>query len=129
MSEGLPRWRTFWIVLGILILGVVLVLALMPMRKVMPAVEFSDKIAHFVLFAGLMVWFAAQVRPKFYVWVLVALLGYGVGMETLQSFRPHRSAELADLVADAAGLLAGWGLCRAGLVRWPLWIEGLFRRP
>ena len=125
----LPRWRVVWIALGLLILAGVLYLALLPLRKVLPGVEFSDKIAHFILFAGLMVWFAAQVQPRHYIWVLLALLGYGVGMEVMQSFRPHRSAELADLLADAGGLLLGWWLSRMGLARWPHWVEGLFARP
>ena len=124
----LPRWRPFWVSVGIVLLIVVMYLALLPLRKIVPGLQFSDKIAHFLVFAGLMVWFAAQVRPERYIWVLLALLSYGAGMEVLQALRPHRAAEFADLIADAGGLAAGWWLCRLGLDRWPHWIEGWFER-
>jgi len=124
----LPRWRPFWLSVGIVLLIAVMYLALLPLRKIAPGLQFSDKIAHFLVFAGLMVWFAAQVRPERYIWVLLALLSYGAGMEVLQALRPYRAAEFADLIADAGGLAAGWWLCRLGLDRWPHWIEGRFER-
>lgn len=47
----------------------------------------------------------------------LALLGLGAGIEVLQAFEPTRSAEWADLLADAAGI--GLGLCLAITVsRW-----------
>ncbi|NND55331.1 MAG: VanZ family protein [Gammaproteobacteria bacterium] len=124
----LPRWRVFWMVVGVINLAIIMYLALVPLKQVLPPIDWSDKALHFVVFAGLMVWFAALVKPAAYGWVLVALLVYGGAMEVMQSIMPFRQAEFADFVADFAGLLVGWGVCRLGLARWPHWVEGLFRR-
>lgn len=65
----------------------------------------TDKQLHFLAFAGLALplgW----VRPS---WVLVLIplaLLYGAAIELLQP-AVGRSAELADLVADGLGILAG----------------------
>ncbi|MEI6762218.1 MAG: VanZ family protein [Betaproteobacteria bacterium] len=39
-------------------------------------------------------------------------LAYGSMIEVLQSFKPDRMAEWADLLADALGLAVGWGVMR-----------------
>ena len=47
-------------------------------------------------------------------WILAALIGYGVAIEGLQSLTADRSAEWADLLADAIGLAAAWAAVGAG---------------
>lgn len=42
--------------------------------------------------------------------VVTGLLGYGIGIELVQGQLPTRSAELADVLADAVGTLLGLGL-------------------
>jgi VanZ family protein len=49
-----------------------------------------------------------RAYPSRAIVVLLGLLMYGGMIEVLQSFTPDRFAELADLIADGLGLIAGW---------------------
>lgn len=121
-EAGLPRHRRWWLLAGYLVLLVLLALALVP-GPALPEVEVSDKLLHGLAFAFLMLWFSA-LYPLRQAWrVALALLGYGVVMELLQGLSGQRSAELRDLLADAAGIAAGWLLAWAGLHRWCRWLE------
>lgn len=77
----------------------------------------ADKLAHLLLFLGLgWVWRRAVVRPGRnvpYAAVLAAVVAYGALLELVQGWSGLRTAEWADLAADALG---------AGLV--PLWRPG-----
>jgi len=117
------RLRPLWLSMGYLMLAGILVLALVPLPKMVATELLSDKIIHLIVFAGLMLWFAA-LYPKKQLWVLFAgLLAYGVIMETLQAQVPNRYAEFADLVADCIGLGLGWILALTPVRRWPQRVE------
>lgn len=106
----------------------VLVLALMP-TSVVPALEVAhgDKIQHVIVWLALtiIVWPAIKkAYPYRSRWAraaisFVLLVAYGGLVELLQGLVPHRSMELLDLVADAAGtalgcaLMAGFEIARA----------------
>jgi VanZ family protein len=107
-------------------LALILVLALVPLPVIVATEVLSDKLIHLVVFAVLMIWFAA-LYPKNRAWVLfLALLAYGVLMELLQAQVPSRYAEVADLAADAVGLGLGWALVLTPLGRWPAWLDRQF---
>lgn len=80
-------------------------------RSNVPRVETDlplDKAAHFVLYGILgalatLGWMRAGRRPRL-LWVLLLALLVGVADEVHQRFVAHRSSELLDLVADAAGM-------------------------
>ena len=55
--------------------------------------------------------------------VLLFLLGCGALIEVLQIPVPGRATEAADMYANVIGLLIGWGLLRAGLSEWCVWLE------
>ncbi|MEM6911735.1 MAG: VanZ family protein [Verrucomicrobiota bacterium] len=91
-----------------------------------PELPFSDKIAHFLYFAGggtgLLLALAAGGYPvsRSRALFLCALLGAAVGWldEWHQSFTPGRSGQdVGDWVADVLGALAGGFL---GRFLWPL---------
>jgi VanZ family protein len=68
----------------------------------------SDKLGHALLFAVLgalatQAWRVPQLRMRWW-WALLAL---GAATEGLQAWVPGRSPSLADLAADALGLLLG----------------------
>ena len=75
---------------------------------------YSDKIFHFVIYAGfaiLVVWSlrVTSLRPWPHVPMLAAAvaIAYGAVNELHQLYIPQRSAELLDLVANALGATAG----------------------
>lgn len=62
-----------------------------------------DKIGHIGSFFALtlLIYFAFHLHWK---WVLMLMAIYGVSIEVIQSFLPYRSAEVADVIADIAGV-------------------------
>lgn len=81
----------------------------------MPHFQFSDKVAHFIVYTGLGFLFVRAFYPNVYQWswfqvILVASLGclvYGASDEFHQSFVPHRSMDIFDLLADVLGGFLG----------------------
>ncbi|MCC5795601.1 MAG: VanZ family protein [Chromatiales bacterium] len=122
---GVPRLWGVWMALGVLLLCSVLFLALMPGSEA-PSIGLSDKLLHLLTFAVLMAWFAGLVPTARHWQLALLLLTYGILIELLQAFTPDRQAELADVLADAAGILLGWAGARLGLARWPHWLERLW---
>lgn len=66
----------------------------------------SDKLLHFMAFYVLSL-LADFSFPKttFNAVKITVLLGYGVLIEVVQSFFPHRSSSMADIAADLAGIM------------------------
>jgi VanZ family protein len=110
-TDGMPQSVRFWRwAFGVCALAV-LVLALLP--RVTPMVTTGwDKGNHMLAFGTLAILGLCGFPRRAGV-VLTGLLAYGGLIEILQSFTPNRVAEWLDLVADAIGLLLGWGLVRA----------------
>jgi VanZ family protein len=69
----------------------------------------GDKVQHLAAYAGLMLWFAqvmaGRTQRAILVWLLVAL---GVALELAQGLTGYRSLSLADMAANAAGVILGW---------------------
>jgi VanZ family protein len=68
----------------------------------------GDKLGHFLAYAALMFWFGALYRSARarIGWALFCL-ALGVALEFAQRATGYRSFELADMAADALGVLAG----------------------
>jgi VanZ family protein len=126
-------WR--WRLAGGLILLVILAAAVAP--AIFPwlagggtSLPNVDKWMHGLAFAMLALWFTGQYARSSYVRIAIMLLTYGLLIEVVQSFVPYRSAEFADLAADAAGI--GIGLLIAALatggwsIRAEAWLDKTF---
>ncbi len=79
-----------------------------------PSIPYIDKVVHFVMYAILAILCAWSLRAYLhYSWKRVLgtsfflTMLYGFLTEFLQMFIPTRDAQLFDLVANAAGALAG----------------------
>ena len=73
-----------------------------------PGVAFGDKIGHFLAYAVLMFWFGILYRnpmPRAAYGILWIVLG--VALEFAQGATGYRSFELADMAANALGVLVG----------------------
>jgi hypothetical protein len=69
---------------------------------------YSDKVLHLAAFMllGFLADYSLPSAPAAYWrWQVPLLLLYGGMIEILQSYVPHRTADIMDFVADAAGLL------------------------
>lgn len=110
-----PAQRRWWRALLALLLAAVTWLALVPdpPRGVSTG---WDKTNHLLAFAALAftgVW-AFWRRPRQWPALVIVLLAYGAGIEVAQGFLPPRSADAADVLADALGITIGLVLA------WPL---------
>lgn len=69
----------------------------------------SDVILHAFAFFYLTFALGLAMRAPRLPVVALWMLGYGMFIELVQSFEPARSAELKDLLVDAAGIAVGLG--------------------
>lgn len=99
------RFTRLWQGLGFVLVGIVLVSSLVPFPS--DANLPDDKLMHLVAYLGLALWFGAIYRVEQFAWVGMSLVSLGLLIEILQSTTSYRSFELADLVADTLGTLAG----------------------
>lgn len=102
--------------------GLVLYTTLMPASK-LPGLVVNDKLAHGIAFMAMMAWFMGVFKMRYSPLVAVALVCLGVLIELTQQQLHYRSAELADGLADIAGIAVGWVLAVAGLQHWATYLE------
>ena len=93
-------------------LGVALTLALSLGPPTMGTEESQvDKLAHLAGYAVLMFWWAQLIVAR--RWRLaVAVILFGAAIEFLQGLAPERQPDPIDALANAGGVLLGWGFAR-----------------
>ncbi|MDH3320315.1 MAG: VanZ family protein [Betaproteobacteria bacterium] len=93
--------------LGWLYVAVIVWLSLTPSPPHVD-IEGSDKLEHFLAYGVLMFWFGVLYRSARarIGWALFCV-ALGVALEFAQRATGYRSFELADMAADALGVLAG----------------------
>jgi VanZ family protein len=123
----LLRFRYLWLFSGLCLTGLLLYSTLAPPRG-LPVTAINDKVAHALSFLILMVWFCGIFELRFTPLLAVVLLLLGGSIELLQEQLAYRSAELADGLADLAGIVLGWVLAVSGLQHWAKWVESWFGR-
>lgn len=73
-----------------------------------PGIAHADKIGHFLAYGALMFWFALLYRrPPARAAYAALWIGVGIVLEFAQDATGTRSFELADMAANALGVLAG----------------------
>lgn len=117
------RYRWFWLTGGIGALTVILGLALAPLDAPVPTG--GDKVAHFLAFAFLTIWFLGIFDLRLAWRIAAALAAYGILIEVLQGLTAYRSADPYDLLSDVVGIGAGWLLANFGLRHWCRRLETL----
>ena len=118
------RHSRYWYVIGFGLTLVVVVASLVPAGS-LPHLGVTDKAEHFTAYFGLAAWFGGLLLPRRYLFLGLALLALGGGIEIAQGLMGWgREADWRDFYADAAGAAAGLALCLAGLRHWVKWLEG-----
>ncbi len=104
----LKRRKVLWAI-GWLGLAAIFWLSLAPLPEGTLAVPGSDKLAHFLAWAGVSLWFLLLVRQRqqHKLWVLAFVLTDGL-IEVVQSFTAYRSGDWLDFAANSSGILAAW---------------------
>lgn len=110
--------RKVWLTLGWLWVAVVFYLSLMPHPPQPLSFNGVDKLEHAFAYAMLMVWFCQlYVERGMRIRLCLAFVAMGIGIEVLQGMGGVRYFEYADMLANATGVLLGWGLAQTALGR------------
>ncbi len=72
-----------------------------------PGPSMNDKLLHFAGFFALLISYRLTHAKFSNLQLAVCIFGYGVFIELSQWFLPYRSFSIADMAADAAGILVG----------------------
>ena len=120
------RFFRAWLILGLVMWLTVVILTLIPPTEAVPiAFDINDKFAHALAYAGLTAWFGLVLLGRYLLFIALGLLAQGVGLEFLQGLTMYRMFEVADMVANGVGVLAGALLMLTPLKRGLLWFEQL----
>jgi len=115
-----------WLPLGWLAVSVLIYQSLNPSPPELPEWPLADKLAHFMVYAWIMLWFGFVYTPgKKYLLLGLSLVLLGVALELLQGVSGCRSAEVSDASFNALGVLAGWLLAHTRVSSTLLWTERL----
>ena len=123
------RWHRVWIVLGALIMGWTLWMALTPDPGISLPFAYGDKLLHAITFTCLMGWWGniyRARRPR--AWAALGCLAFGIFIELAQWFDPPRDADAFDVLADGIGILVALLLLRTPLSQVLAGVETLLRR-
>jgi VanZ family protein len=120
------RYPWVWFAVGLLMAVVITITSLVPASR-LPTLDVSDKAEHALAHCALAFWFGGVLARCDYVFLALALVAFGGGIEVAQGLMDlGRQADLRDLAADVVGIGAGILLALTPLGRWAGWIESRF---
>jgi len=129
------RHASRWQAASLFILCIVLIAALMPaywywddQTQALRWFRNTDKVLHALTFLILSVWFSGLYRRDSYWKIAVGLLVFGLLIEACQRAVGYRTADWADVAADATGIVVGLMIAMAGIGGWCLKVEEAFNK-
>ncbi len=110
------HYHQLWLVIGLSIVCLIIYLSLT--TQGMPAMGklLNDKISHALGYFGLMLWFTQifnNNKTRLVIACLFILMG--VTLEFIQGYGGVRVYEVADMAANATGVILGWFAAAAGM--------------
>ena len=112
--------RRLWIAANAVLVILIIVASLTPSPVVLTE-SLSDKYAHFIAYFALSLSGSAIAAPAGLWKVMLRCLLLGATLEIAQSLlTEHRTADLADLAANAAGIAVAWLIAGQGRAGWGL---------
>ena len=134
MSDQNPdlRLQGLWLIIGWVLVLFSITVSLNSSGVPVISDNFNDKLIHMTGYAGLMLWFAQiyhVLRTRLIIAVLLVLMG--VVLEFIQGMGGIRVFEIADMVANTAGVVVGGFLAIIGLDKILTWFESrvIYRYP
>jgi len=102
------KLRALWLAIGWGLVATIIWLSVTPKPPDL-GVEHGDKLGHFMAYGSVMFWFC-QLYPRYATRIAygAGLIAMGVALEFVQRWLGYRSFEVADMVADAIGVLLGY---------------------
>lgn len=97
------NYKTLWLVLGWLMVGIVIALSLISVSGPVSAPGI-DKIYHVIAYGAMMFWWG-MVQPGRRVRWAIALIILGIGLEFAQSMTGYRQLDRWDALANSGGVL------------------------
>jgi VanZ family protein len=119
------RYPWVWWTFGWLLAGGVLVGSLMP-GSYLEAFSIRDKLLHAGAYCLLMLWFSGLFRRERYWIIAICVFAFGFALDIAQAGTATRSFDLADVAANASGILVGFALAWWLLAGWCRRVEQLF---
>jgi VanZ family protein len=102
------RW---WRLLGLCLICSIVFLSLQANPMELSRVEMGDKWAHLLAYGVLMAWFGLIVHRRWQWLPAVLFVLLGVGLEFIQGLTGYRYFDMADMLANALGVMLGYWLC------------------
>ena len=120
------RARQLWLCVGWMLVFSVIYLSLARLA-IQTHIGQGDKLSHAMAYGTLMVWFSSLYQARGERPMLaVSLVAMGVGLEFVQRWTGYRTFEVADMVANAVGVSAGWFAAPPRLPNFLVELEALF---
>jgi VanZ family protein len=120
------RLLKVWLPLGWLAVSALIYESLTPSPPELPQFACADKLAHFMVYGWIMLWFGFIYEPgRKYLLLGSGLILLGVALELLQGAGGYRSMEVWDASANGLGVAIGWLLAHTRLSSLLLWAERL----
>ncbi len=123
----IPRLRRAWALLGYILIVLTIVVSLRPL-PVDLATGGLDKLAHFLTYATLTLWFLQLAAAGRFGRIAMRFLVLGILIELAQGQTEYRYFSLADIAANGVGILAALVAGRAGMSSFLTWLEAVVAR-
>jgi VanZ family protein len=102
------KLRALWLAIGWGLVATIIWLSVTPKPPDL-GVEHGDKLGHFMAYGSVMFWFCQlYLRYATRIAYGAGFIAMGVALEFVQRWLGYRSFEVADMVADAIGVLLGY---------------------
>ena len=113
--------------MGWLLVLFVIYLSLTP-SPVQLGVEQGDKFGHVLAYATLMSWFANLYEiPARRRLCAIGFVALSVALEFVQGWTGYRTFDVADMAANAVGVVMGWTLAPPRIPNYLHWMEKFFQ--
>lgn len=129
VSEPSFRYSRLWHTLGWLMVATVIALSISPKAPSVLDVPGGDKLDHVLAYLTLMFWFCQLYsEPRRRLWIGTGFFALAGCLELVQGLLVFRTADLADALANGAGILVGWSMAKTRLGELLSYVDGRLLR-